>query len=264
MSFTFCLAVLLFCSGLALAQDPRSDPNQWLRHAVENELNAERLDTSHWIFRLQTQKPDGRADVDEVAETAQGDLKRPLVLNGRKLTASESETRMQQLLPDEHALAKSLKDKNDDTAKSQELLKMLPDAFNFKYEERRGDLIRLTFSPNPKFKPANHEAEVFHAMNGNIWFDGKGLRLQEISGRLSQEVKFAGGLLGHLDPGGTFDVEQAPVAPGYWEVTVLRVNMKGKALFFKTINVQQNVSRSDFRKVSDNLSLQTAAKMLAQ
>jgi hypothetical protein len=88
--------------------------------------------------------------------------------------------------------------------------------------------------------------------------------LQEISGHLREEVKFAGGILGHLDPGGTFDVKQAAVAPGFWEVTVLRVNMKGKALFFKTINVQQNVSRSDFRKVSDNLSLQTAAKMLAQ
>jgi hypothetical protein len=101
-------------------------------------------------------------------------------------------------------------------------------------------------------------------MNGSIWFDSNELRLQGISGRLSQEVKFAGGLLGHLDPGGTFDVKQALVAPGYWEVTVLRVNMKGKALFFKTINVQQNVSRSDFHKLPDNLTLQKAAEMLMQ
>jgi hypothetical protein len=58
-----------------LAPDPRTDANQWLRHAVGNELRAEQQDTSHWMFRLRTEKPDGRAGIDEVAETAQGDLK---------------------------------------------------------------------------------------------------------------------------------------------------------------------------------------------
>ena len=171
---------------------------------------------------------------------------------------------MQQLSHDEHALQKSLKDKNEDTAKSQQLLKMLADAFMFKYAERRGAIIRFAFSPNPKFKPANHEAEVFHAMNGNIWFNSKQSRLQELSGRLSQEVKFGGGLLGHLDPGGDFDVKQAEVAPGFWELTVLNVDMKGKALFFKTITVQQRYLRDDFERVRDDLTPANAAEVLHQ
>jgi hypothetical protein len=37
------------------------------------------------------------------------------------------------------------------------------------------------------------------------------MRLEEISGRLSQEVKFGEGILGHLDRGGDFDVKQAEV-----------------------------------------------------
>jgi hypothetical protein len=32
------------------------------------------------------------------------------------------------------------------------------------------------------------------------------------------------------------------VAQGYWEMALLHVDMKGKALFFKTISVQQNWS----------------------
>src|SRR5437879_1586538 len=36
--------------------------------------------------------------------------------------------------------------------------------------------------------------------------------------------------------------------------TLLKVQMKGKALFFKTIGVQQNYSRSDFRQVPDDLT----------
>ena len=38
------------------------------------------------------------------------------------------------------------------------------------------------------------------------------------------------------DKGGSFDVKQEPVAPGYWELTVLNVHMTGKALFFKSIS----------------------------
>jgi len=77
-------------------------------------------------------------------------------------------------------------------------------------------------------------------------------------------VKFAEGLLGHLDPGGNFHVKQAEVAPGFWELTILKVNMKGKALFFKTIDVRQKMSRSAFRKVADNTSPQQAAAILKQ
>jgi hypothetical protein len=38
--------------------------------------------------------------------------------------------------------------------------------------------------------------------------------------------------------------------------------MRGKALFFKTISVQQDEMRSDFRRVPDNLTLAEAAEEL--
>jgi hypothetical protein len=101
-------------------------------------------------------------------------------------------------------------------------------------------------------------------MVGNIWFNTKDTRLQAINGRLNHEVKFGGGILGHLDRGGNFNVKQAEVAPGYWELTVLNVTMKGKALFFKTIDVQQKMSRSGFLEVSDQTSAQQGAAMLKQ
>ena len=263
MKLLFCVAALVLAVE-CVAQQPSTDPNQWVRHAIENELKAEQQDTSHWRFRLRTQKAKGNFDVDEIRETPQGDLKRPLIINGRKLSAAESDKRMEKMLHDHDALAQSLKDKNDDTAKSQQMLKMLPDAFLFKYAARKGDMVELSFSPNPKFKPPTREAEVFHAMVGNIWFNAKDTRLQGINGHLSHEVKFGGGILGHLDRGGDFDVKQAEVAPGFWELTILNVNMKGKALFFKTIDVQQETARKDFRRVSDQMSAQQGAAMLKQ
>jgi hypothetical protein len=65
----------------------------------------------------------------------------------------------------------------------------------------------------PHFKPPGREAQVFNAMQGNLWLDTKQSRLAGISGRLTREVKFAGGFLGHLDPGSTFEVKQAESCP---------------------------------------------------
>jgi hypothetical protein len=50
-----------------------------------------------------------------------------------------------------------------------------------------------------------------------------------ILGRLIADVKFAGGLLGHLEKGGQFNVEQTELSANQWELTVMEVDMKGKA-----------------------------------
>jgi hypothetical protein len=38
--------------------------------------------------------------------------------------------------------------------------------------------------------------------------------------------------------------------------------MRGKAFFFKTISVQQQVRRSDFHQISDDLTVAEAANLL--
>jgi hypothetical protein len=51
-----------------------------------------------------------------------------------------------------------------------------------------------------------------------VWIDSKQQRLMELSGRLTREVKFGGGLFGHLNAGGQFHVKQwrSPRAIGKW------------------------------------------------
>ena len=101
-------------------------------------------------------------------------------------------------------------------------------------------------------------------MEGVLWVNGRQKRLVEISGHLTRPVKFGGGLLGHLDAAGHFYVKQEEVQPGYWELVVLDVNMKGKALFFKTIGVQGETKRSMFRRVRDDLTAAQGANLLYQ
>ena len=261
---TACLA-LLFCPHPGLKAQSSLSANDLARRVVENELRAEEHDDSHWLFQIETKKPDSGSEVDAVIQCPSGELQRPLLINGRPPTPAEqqdAERRIQQLIKNANAAQKSRKEKSEDFNRSKRMLKMLPDAFIYTYGERQGDRVQLHFKPNPRFRTHGFEEEVFHAMDGSLWVDEKENRLAEISGHLTNGVKFLGGLLGHLDKGGSFDVKQEPVAPGYWELTVLNVHMTGKALFFKSISEQQQLYRKEFKRVPDHLTLAQADEML--
>jgi hypothetical protein len=245
-------------------EDSEKNANELARRILMNEANVEAQDHSHWMLRLESEKA-GRKEVDQVVETKDGDLKWPLSIDGRQLNSAQEEAaerKIQRLLRDPNALRRSMRGENEDAARSQRMLKVLPKALTFSFGEQRGDTVELHFKPNPRFRPATREERVFQAMEGDIWVNRKQARLAEITGHLSHEVKFAGGLLGHLDSGGRFEVQQAEVAPGYWELTRLNVEMKGKALFFRTINVQQRLRRSDFHRISDDLTVAQGADLL--
>jgi len=99
-------------------------------------------------------------------------------------------------------------------------------------------------------------------MQGEMTVDIKQERLAALKGHLMEDVKFGGGLLGHLDKGGKFEVRQTEVAPREWEMTILCVDMKGKALLFKTVSVQETENHSDFNRMPDDLTLAEAAGIL--
>lgn len=259
------VVALLFAACSAVSAQAPEKPADLVRRVVDNEVKSESQDHSHWMFRLDTKKPNSAEEVDEVVESKDGDLQYPLLINGHKLTQDQrksAEAKIEQFAKNPEELRKSQRDKNEDEAHSQKMLKLLPEAFLYRAGQERGSLVELKFTPNPKFHPPNREATVFHAMAGSLWVDPKQARVAQISGHLTHEVKFGGGLLGHLDKGGQFYVKQEEVAPGFWELTALNVQMNGKALFFKTISVRQKYTRSDFKRVPDDLQVARALDML--
>jgi hypothetical protein len=141
-------------------------------------------------------------------------------------------------------------------------MKMIPDAFIFEYAGQSANAVKLNFKPNPRFQPPSRAAKALQQMAGEMWFDATQQRLISISGQLMNEVKFGGGLLGHLQKGGQFIVKRAEIAPRDWEVTELTVNMQGKALLFKSIAVQQKEVHSNFERMPDELSIADAANVL--
>jgi hypothetical protein len=256
---------------LGAATLPQSDSasrgmsaDELARKVVSNELKSQDEDHVHWMYRLEKRESD-KKQVQEIVQTKYGSLSRLLSIDGRLLDTKQrlKETqRIQSLVNNPDEQRKLQREKNKKAEPGTRLFKILPDAFVFNYAGREGELTKLTFKPNPNFHPPSLEARVFHDMEGEMRIDTKQERMAGIAGELMQDVRFAGGLLGHLDKGGKFEVRQAEVATGLWEMIDMCVDMKGKALFFKTITVQENEHRSDFYRVPDDLTLAEAAAML--
>ena len=258
-------------AAVAGAQHPSSpvaplpnDPNQFVREMVQHELEAEDKDHSHWRYRLHKEDDAGAYDRD-VIETKEGSIARTILINGQPLNAeqrSRDDERMKKLVDDPEERARREKRSKQDEQKYRELLKAIPDAFIFKYDGSEGELTKLTFTPNPKYSPPSRELTVYHAMTGSLWVDHAAMRLAVIEGRLMEDVRFGWGILGHLDKGGTFKVVQKKVGEGHWDAVSVDLNLQGRAIIFKTLNIKQKQVLSEYRRVSDDLTISGAYEIL--
>jgi hypothetical protein len=243
--------------------DTKQNWGQVVRDTINHEIDEEAKDTSLWCYRKQQEK-DGKQQLFAACQAKGAEIDRLVALNGKVLDEKHQEAesyRIESLLKNRGQLKKQAQQQHEDATQATSMLKLIPDAFVYQMEGREGDQIRLNFTPNPAFHPSGHEAEVFHHMEGTLVLDLREKRLAEINGRLDSAVKFGGGLLGHLDKGGTFVVKQQAVGSGVWEVTTLDVQMNGKALFFKTITVRQKEIDTEFKALPQSVTIQQAAVM---
>ena len=250
----------------ALPAKLQLDASRLAREVFENEVQAQISDQSLWSYR-QVKEEQGKKKVFAVCETNDGEIDRLLEVNGEELNPKQREAedqRIQKMLDDPEQMRQQQKKSAEDGKQERELLRMFPEAFRFQYAGMQGNLIKLTFSPNPDFRPSNRAAQAFHHMEGSLLVDAEQKRLAEIEGRLTSPVKFGWGLLGHLDKGGTFLVDQQDMGSGHWQLTTLDVEMDGKALFFKTIAVREKELNTDFQQVPETIRPRQAFELLQQ
>jgi hypothetical protein len=244
--------------------EQNTSANELGRAVINNELKSQETDHGNWMYQ-ENREDQGKKKTTEVVQTPRGSLERLLAVDDHPLAPNDQrqeEERIESLVRNPAEQQKREQVKRKEAAQCKAFFKSMADAFNFNYAGREGDLIKLSYKPNPKFQAPSREARVLQAMEGELWVHATQQRLARIQGQLTADVKFAGGLLGHLNKGGKFSVEQTELAPGQWELTRMEIDMQGKALFFKTIAVQQRQYRSNFRRVADDVSLSEAANML--
>jgi len=284
---------LLLVASDAFAQTspaPPIDPAALVRRAV-----AERLaeDANHRPLRYFLHKQDNHHNiVQEIIETPQGDVALVVASNGRPLSPVARQRQIDRL----HALAANpalqqhrLSSEQADQARVDKLLRLLPDAFLYRYAgsgpcqvTSTPDILipgvaglpppatsqptqlcwHLTFTPNPQWNPPDIESEVLRGMAGDVWMEACQDRLVRLSAHLIASVNFGWGILGHLDKGGTVFFEQSYVDGGEWELTRMKLNLTGKALLIKSLGFHITDEMAGFSAVPPDLDYRQAIKML--
>lgn len=255
-------SLAVFFASCALSVSAQT-PSALVRQAVETELTANRNDHSRWIFYDVDRKPSGTTE-QWVAETGSGSLHRTLTRKGAHLSPSDQRNAMEQFIHDPDAQASQRKSGQHDDRQSEDMLKLLPDAFTWTYVRTEGRNTLLHFAPDPKFDPPTWESRVFAAMEGTMRIDTAQHRIVSLQGRLVHAVRFCGGLCGSLSAGGTFDVERRETGPSIWQIVETHVHIHGTALFFKNISQEEDEVKSRFRQLPGDISLQQAETKLLQ
>lgn len=255
----FIFASLLF-SGAAFGSQSLpaglpSNPKELVRQTLANELDTNRQ--QHLMYRLTKTKPDG-SEVRQMLETDTIVLGRLLLVNGKPLSradAKKEDQRLQRLLNDPEQLAEKQKDQHDEDQRIRKMLRAMPDAFLYQYDGARptaeGELVTLTFKPDPDFDPPSKETQVFRGMEGKMEIALPEHRLAEIDATLVKDVNFGWGFLGHLDKGGRFFVGQTRILNNYWVTNRMVLNFTGKVLMFKTLKIQLNQTTSDYQPIEN-------------
>jgi hypothetical protein len=267
MNLKVCLCLMGLTGSLLVgmlplgAQDARS-PKEIIQTAVKTELAADRDDHTRW--RYQDERKDNPDKISIVVQTDYGSVERLISRGGQPLSEAEAraeDQRVQSFIHDPEKLAKQKRDAAQDGKNAAELLRMLPDAFNWKVQSEDAEKITLHFQPNPGFSPPDMQSRVLGEMTGDLVVDKEQNRIETISGRLVQDVTIGWGLLGRLHEGGTFRVERRQIGPKLWQITETHVHIEGRALLFKNIGQQQDEVETDFTPVPAGTTLEQAAEM---
>lgn len=248
-----CVLIGILALSVHAASQP-SPPGELVRSAIQNELH----DNPHArLFTWKERKYRGHdTQVEHLVDTPTGTVSRVVLIDDKPLTPAqqrEEQERIRKML-DPAQMRRKLKDQQEDDERTRKMLATIPDAFDFLYLDSSvapngHKLTRIKFIARPGFNPPSRESMVFAGMQGEIVIDETACHLTKIDGTLFKEVTFGWGILGKLYKGGRFYVEQSEVSPSHWDTTKMILHFDGKALFFKSIHIDENETSWDFQPV---------------
>ena len=265
-------ALVFVCTALHADTNVSQNPNfsndpkarELVRRVVANELEQEARDKSHYMFRLKRITPKGTR-LQEIVQTDQGSIARTLLVDGKAPTEDQKraeQDKITKLANDADAQRQRMKREKEDENRAQIMIKALPNAFFYQEIGRDGDIVKLRFRPDPNYEPASREESVYTGMAGELWLNVPQQRLRKIDAHLFHDVDFGWGILGRLYRGGSFMVEQEQVDGTHWDTTVMKLDLTGKALIFKSLVYKEQEYESDFKRLPDHLTMAQGVEIL--
>jgi hypothetical protein len=200
-----------------------------------------------------------------------------IAVNDQPLTAEQRQGEINHLAwleGNPEQLRKKAAREKEDEERTLRIVKALPDAFLYQYAGTENgeaglgaagsQLVKVKFTPNPAYRPPSRVEEVLEGMQGELVIDKSAGRIALIDGTLFREVTFGWGIIGHLNKGGHFRVQQGNLGLGddEWGIKEISLNVTGRLLLFKSLSMVSDEVLSDFQKMPENLTFAQGVEML--
>jgi|SRR5579872_1659252 len=245
-----------------------------VRTTVAHEVSAANDNSVKHFFRARKNTPQG-SQTRLYVETSDAMAGMTVAYNDKPLTAQQvqgEESRLDGLVGNPEQLRRKQHQEKEEATRTLCIVKALPEAFLYEYDgDETGTaalaaegmhLARLKFRSNPAYRPPSHVEEVLVGMQGTLLIDPIAHRIARIDGTLFKEVNFGWGILGHLNKGGHFLVEQRELDDGSWDVSRMSLEFTGKILLFKNIAIKSDEFFTDFRRVPPGTTFAQGVAML--
>ena len=252
---------------------PPAKPNELVRQAVENEIKT---NSAKYMFRQRKETPAG-SQTKLMVETRDAMVGMVVANNDQPLNQEQRRAeygRIERFVNQSGELEQKQRLEKEYAERANRILKALPEAFLYEYDGTetgwRGvgkpgnQLLRLKFRPNPSYDPPTHVERVLLGMQGVVLIDAQQQRIARIDGNLFKDVSFGWGILGHLDRGGHFQVDQTDVSDNNWSIARMDLAFTGKMLLFKAINIRSTEIYSDYHPVPADLTFAQGIQLLKQ
>ena len=269
-SIGFSTLFLLVCCAAGVRAEsrpvpPTSNLQLLVRKMVLNEERAWKSPSAYFEYEEVDWSPE-ETSVSKEIETPDGVFGRLITVNGEPPSPKRSQKEAKQLqkfVRDPEAREALLRAERQDIERRMELLKEFPNAFRFEPDgPDTGGVAHLKFQPNPNYRSSSRDALALRGAEGTLWIDKSSERLVKVEGTLVRDVTLGWGVVVRLRRGGHFLWQQTEVNPGIWEPSVFSVNVKGKVLVVKNLNLQTKETHRNFKRLPGRLDTAQAVSML--
>lgn len=218
-----------------------------------------------YLSEERSERTGGHLWTERVIETGMGKVRLLLAEDGKPLSAERlavERARLADIAAHPDAFQRREQSMENDEEHAEQMLALLHKAFLFDEPQRDGSDVRIAYRPDPAYQPKTMEEKVLHAMSGEVLVDEKTLQLHRIEGKVPADVSLGYGLLGTVHAGSSFATMHEMEPGGEWKNAMVNTAIEGKAMLFKEIGRNEHVVHSEFRRLSDSVSVADAVALL--
>ena len=242
------------------SQTPLQVVNTMIAH--ENDNSAHK-DTYEFLSKERSARTGGQVWTERVVETSFGRVRFLMAVDGKPLNAEQEGAergRLAGIVADPDAFLAKERAQKDDEAQARKMLGLLPKAFVFDNVRLKDGVWTMDFHPNPEYSAHGIEERVLCAMSGTVMIDAAQGRLMHVEGRLPQDVSIGFGLVATVKAGSRFSSERAD-EDGHWRTLHVLTAVNAKAMLFKAVGKDTEVTRSEFRYLQPGMTVAQAVAL---